>query len=405
MPAITARPIINSWAQNTANKDTPSQTVIGDGIEFAAPLISSEPNGAFYIIYEAAKNLQRTGGMYSPLIPYIAGQSCSLLCKMGTFYSIRRFVCISATDITATPPVAGATVTTVEGVDVYSGGLLDSTNWSDADYLEGYAPTTLSAAYDGTVASVAGFAAVTVGTRQYVSVTNSTLTTVNPDTARSSFMKAPTLDEVLAMMDGIVYPKWAAMAASIATYPIRRLGVYRFRGQVVEAFGMFLAGAAFTDNSTSNQSKFWRSMSSVYSTLCVANNTSLRDYLFSGTEGGTITPKNYQGRVETCVGTPTLTAGTAAARAALGAVQDDQVQGHWHDQYYQTATSLIAATGNGMSAIFTNNLKSSVNDGIRDPRSDLVNGTTRTGLNTRENTFSVPVPMVVSLLPYGSISL
>ena len=116
MPSIDNAPIIKAWAEDTSNKDAPSQTAIGTGIEYAAPLVSSEPNGALYLIFKAAKYLQRTGGMYGATIPYILGQSCSLLCKMSDRYEIRRFICTSATDITNTPPLSGATITTVNGV-------------------------------------------------------------------------------------------------------------------------------------------------------------------------------------------------------------------------------------------------------------------------------------------------
>ena len=205
-------------------------------------------------------------------------------------------------------------------------------------------------------------------------------------------------------MDGIYYPKWATQALDVTSSPVRRLGSYIFRGARVEAFGMFLSGAAFTENGSSAQSVFWRSMSSTYPTMCVINNTTLRDFIFSGTAGGTITPKNYIGRVMACVGTPTLSSGTADARAALGAVQDDQMQGHWHlitdnsgvsfgDYSFNGGSTMSSArTGTGTAKASTQ-----VTDGT--------NGTPRKGKNTRENTYSVPVPMVVSLLPYGQITL
>ena len=129
----------------------------------------------------------------------------------------------------------------------------------------------------------------------------------------------------------------------------------------------------------------------------------MRDYLFSGSAGSTITPKNYIGRVQACAGTPILSSGTADARAAMGGVQDDQMQWHWHNNRAQnagagTATATVVSTS-------TDTPNFTFGQSIRDPITDGTHGTPRTGYNTREATFTVPVPMVVSLLPYGQITL
>lgn len=401
MPSIDNAPIIKAWAEDTSNKDAPSQTAIGTGIEYASPLVSSEPNGALYLIFKAVKYLQRTGGMYSPTIPYIRGQSCSLLCVSGTRYEIRQFICDSATDITNTPPLTGATVTDVNGVSCYSGGVL-SASWQDAANTDGYAQTSLNVA--GGPVDVPRFAVVNCGKYQYYNPSNTTASGINPPNDGDAVLKSPTLDEILGMMHGIWYPPYLTQSTSVAAHPLRRLGAYWYLGIKVEAFGMFLSGQVFTDNGTSIFSKFWRSFDATTG-LAICNRTTLRSELFSGTSGGSITPRKYQGRVPACVGTPSLVSGTADARAELGATQEDQLQGHWHDLFSDSqagngmwhASSAVAQGGNvseGTGRAYT-----------RGPTPDTAHGTPRVGSNTRENTYSVPVPMVVSLLPYGSITL
>lgn len=408
MPTIIQTPIIKAWAEDTSNKDAPSQTAIGEGIVYASPLTSSEPNGALYNIFEAAKFLQRTGGLYNPSIPYIQGQSCSVVRNMENTYGIFRYVCTSSSDISNYPPIIGATITTVNGVDIYSGGVVENVYWVDADNMEGYAPAGIVIPYDSIASNVPPFKAVSVGERQYVNIRGATaMTDVNPETNRNWFMKAPTLDEILSIMDGIYYPKWATQAESTTTYPLRRLGVYKFRGRIVEAFCLSLNGLAFTDNGTSNQSKFWRSFSSIYPSQCVINNTIMRDFVFSGSAGGSITPRNYLGRVEVVPGTATLSSGSSEARATVGNVQDDQVQAHWHSNRDPNVFSGQKTWATGTSRIMLNDATTTnTAPGVAgQASSDGVHDTPRIGYNTREATFSVTVPTIVSLLPYGQITL
>ena len=408
MATLVPRPIIKSWGEDTSNKDAPSQTSIGEGIDYAANITSSEPNGAHFIAYEAVKNLQRTGGDYGATIPYSAGQSCQVLVQNGGYYAVKRFVFIGASESIGNAPYADATVTTLNGRSVYSGGTINTTYWLPADFVDGYDPAITTYTDDST--SVAALAAVNYKQtgRQYVNVTNATVTDTDPETDRNSFAKAPTLDEILDAMGGIYYPDWKTQALDVTTSPVRRLGAYIFRGARVEAFGLFLSGHQFTDNGTGAESVFWRSMSVTYPTMCVINNTTLRDYFFSGSAGGTITPKNYKGRVQACAGTPTLTTGTADARAALGGVQDDQMQkllGNVYGLPHGVASVFTTdgvftrtggtGTGNATGGGTLNNLNfdSSKSAG------------SRTGDSTRENTFSGPVPMVVTLVPYGVLTL
>ena len=145
MATLTPRPIIKSWGEDTSNKDSPSQTTIGGGIDYASNITSSEPNGAHFIAYEAVKNLQRTGGMYGPTIPYSKGQACTALVQSGDYYAYKRFVCVSACETIGNAPYVDATETTLNGLTVFSGGTINTTYWLPADFIDGYDPAILSA--------------------------------------------------------------------------------------------------------------------------------------------------------------------------------------------------------------------------------------------------------------------
>lgn len=393
MSTLTERPIVKSIAEDSLNKNAPSQTEIGEGIEYASLLSSPETNGFSYILSEAVKNLQRTGGMYSAVIPYSQGQSCSILCRETNQLGIRRFVCASATEITNSPPLTGATITTVNGVSCFAGGVL-SADWQDADCIDGYASTPNDVAYNADPATITipGYAAINVGKRQYVNFHPDPRTGRNPDICRGLCIKAPTLDEVLGSLGRLYYPPFS----NVDLLSLLRLGVYNFRGQKVEAFGMALRGQSFDDNGANNSSRFYRSLMTG-NAQCVVDAIFPQYYFFTPVGGGTITAKDYRGRVAACDGTPTLSSGTSSARATLGGVQDDQMQLHVHG----FTTSQVA--GVGVYAAQGGNANASVSTSA--PATDGVHGTPRVGYNTREATFTVPVPMVVSLLPYGQITL
>jgi len=107
--------------------------------------------------------------------------------------------------------------------------------------------------------------------------------------------------------------------------------------------------------------------------------------------------------VQTCAGTPTLSSGTADARAALGAVQDDQMQGHEHQTGTESAFNTLGSTHDVY--VNTGTTLSSRKSSTLTIIANTTDGTPRTGHNTREATYSVPVPMVVTLVPYGVLTL
>ena len=129
--AISMNPIIKSVGEDTSNKNTPSQSEIGTGVVFSSLITSSEVNGFEYIAFEAIKYMQRTGGLYGATIPYVFPQIARLVTVVGGVYSVDNFIRTTgnAGNTTGYPPITGATVTTTEGVAVYTGGTIDSTRW------------------------------------------------------------------------------------------------------------------------------------------------------------------------------------------------------------------------------------------------------------------------------------
>lgn len=133
MADIEQEPILKVWAEDTTYYNEPSQTEIGAADDILPNYsIDAEPvNGALRIVYLAIQFLQRTGGLYKSTIPYIAGQSCSLVRKINSEFRISTFICKATSEITATPPLTGATIVTTNGVDVYTDGTVDTTNWEE----------------------------------------------------------------------------------------------------------------------------------------------------------------------------------------------------------------------------------------------------------------------------------
>ena len=89
---------------------------------------------------------------------------------------------------------------------------------------------------------------------------------------------------------------------------------------------------------------------------------------------------DLQGISLTGVGTQSIS-GRSKSGPALGAVREDQVQGHRHDLNYNNG----AGSGTGPTQSTTSNGAGASNDAIlviRDPVTDRTNGTPRTGAYT-----------------------
>ncbi|MDA0072975.1 hypothetical protein OFT50_12970 [Brachyspira hyodysenteriae] len=100
------------------------------------------------IIYcpEAVQFLQFTGGLYSEEADYDEGNITSLVIKNGEDYSIWQFRrnANNPQVLNNNPPISGASITTVNGVDAYEGGSLN-TDWDKLteDYAVEATPNTV----------------------------------------------------------------------------------------------------------------------------------------------------------------------------------------------------------------------------------------------------------------------
>ena len=123
--------IINTnIAGNTSNILVPDTAAIASGIEFKSNIDSNVLNGYYNLLSEAVQYLQFTGGLYDESADYGEGNIASLVIKNGTDYSIWQFRrnANNPQVLNNNPPITGASITTVNGVDAYEGGTLN-TDW------------------------------------------------------------------------------------------------------------------------------------------------------------------------------------------------------------------------------------------------------------------------------------
>ena len=84
----------------------------------------------------------------------------------------------------------------------------------------------------------------------------------------------------------------------------------------------------------------------------------------------------------------------------MAEVLNDQMQGHWHDQYLTPDT--VLAVGSNSQAVgnsTSNTAKAITNNSIQSPQSDGQNGTPRTGSTTRDKSVTGGVPYMVVMVP------
>ena len=120
----------NNIAGDTSNILIPDTSAIKSGIVFKANIDSNVLNGYYNLLSEAVQFLQFTGGLYSEEADYNEGNIASLVIKNGEDYSIWQFRrnANNPQVLNNNPPVTGASITTVNGVDAYEGGSLN-TDW------------------------------------------------------------------------------------------------------------------------------------------------------------------------------------------------------------------------------------------------------------------------------------
>lgn len=120
----------NNIAGDTSNILIPDNSAIKKGIVFKSNIDSNVLNGFYNILSKAIQYLQFTGGLYSKEADYNEGNIASLIIKNGNNYSIWQFRRNSNNPqvLNNNPPITGASITTINGIDIYKGGTLN-TDW------------------------------------------------------------------------------------------------------------------------------------------------------------------------------------------------------------------------------------------------------------------------------------
>ena len=120
----------NNIAGDTSNILIPDSSAIKSGIAFKSNINSNVLNGFYNILSEAIQYLQFTVGLYNKEANYNEGNIASLIIKDSENYSIWQFRRNSNNPqvLNNNPPITGASITTVNGIDIYERGTLN-TDW------------------------------------------------------------------------------------------------------------------------------------------------------------------------------------------------------------------------------------------------------------------------------------
>ena len=120
----------NNIAGDTSNILIPDSSGIKSGVVFKSNINSNVLNGFHNILSKAIQYLQFTCGLYSKEADYNEGNIASLVIKDSENYSIWQFRRNSNNPqvLNNNPPITGASITAVNGIDIYEGGTLN-TDW------------------------------------------------------------------------------------------------------------------------------------------------------------------------------------------------------------------------------------------------------------------------------------
>lgn len=120
----------NNIAGDTSNILIPDNSAIKNGIAFKSNIDSNVLNGFYNILSNAIQYLQFTAGLYNKEADYNEGNIASLVIKTSENYSIWQFRRNSNNPqvLNNNHPITGGSITTVNGIDIYEGGTLN-TDW------------------------------------------------------------------------------------------------------------------------------------------------------------------------------------------------------------------------------------------------------------------------------------
>ena len=120
----------NNIAGDTSNILIPDSSGIKSGVVFKSNINSNILNGYYNLLSKAIQYLQFTCGLYNQEAYYNEGNIASLIIKNGNNYSIWQFRRNSNNPqvLNNNPPITGASITKINGIDIYKGGTLN-TDW------------------------------------------------------------------------------------------------------------------------------------------------------------------------------------------------------------------------------------------------------------------------------------
>ena len=120
----------NNIAGDTSNILIPDSSGIKSGVVFKSNINSNILNGYYNLLSKAIQYLQFTCGLYNQEADYNEGNIASLVIKDSENYSIWQFRRNSNNPqvLNNNPPITGASITTINGIDIYKGGTLN-TDW------------------------------------------------------------------------------------------------------------------------------------------------------------------------------------------------------------------------------------------------------------------------------------
>lgn len=130
MPDLNNNIFNENIAGDTSNILIPDSSGIKSGVVFKSNINSNILNGYYNLLSKAIQYLQFTCGLYNQEAYYNEGNIASLIIKNGNNYSIWQFRRNSNNPqvLNNNPPITGASITTINGIDIYEGGTLN-TDW------------------------------------------------------------------------------------------------------------------------------------------------------------------------------------------------------------------------------------------------------------------------------------
>ena len=137
MPKVQNYPLNKRWCEESSNKINFTNTEFQNGIAYKGSIVSNQLNGVSYVLSQILQFNQATGGYYSNTMTYFKGNFVDII-HIGLDHPMQResYICIDDAEgagITNRAPVKDAIIDNQNGVEVYSGGSVNSQYWRRVD--------------------------------------------------------------------------------------------------------------------------------------------------------------------------------------------------------------------------------------------------------------------------------